>query len=99
MRWADSVPSLFPCTVQPVAPADNAAIWFAMARRTRWHAHIKPVVLTPDGLGLTPVEAQLLPALGPLALQSLADFSARLPTGCVAGNHPTRDQPRVGLQC
>lgn len=50
-----------------------------MLRRLPWWQSVKPVVVTPEGLAMTPVEAGLLPALNPgLSLQSLADFSRRL---------------------
>lgn len=72
-------PVLCPCR------SDNAAVWHAMARRTPWQQHLKPVMLTPDGIALTSIEAGVLPALGPLSLQSFADFSARLPPGTAPG--------------
>ncbi|KAL4435209.1 hypothetical protein ABPG77_001891 [Micractinium sp. CCAP 211/92] len=89
-------PAFSTCTVPVILAAtwrrnfwhvmDNSAVWFAMARRTPWRDHLKPIALTPDGLGLSHPERQLLPALAPLALQSLADASARLPPGHPPGS-------------
>ncbi|KAL4436680.1 hypothetical protein ABPG75_003819 [Micractinium tetrahymenae] len=89
-------PAFSTCTVPVVLAAtwrrnfwhvmDNSAVWFAMARRTPWWEHLKFIALTPDGLGLSHPERQLLPALGPLALQSLGDASARLPPGHPPGS-------------
>jgi hypothetical protein len=37
------------------------------------------VVVTPEGLAMTPPEAQLLPPVTQLSVQTWADFSRRLP--------------------
>jgi hypothetical protein len=54
---------------------------YALLRRTHWRSHAKLVMVTPEGLPLTQPEAQLLPPLSSLSVQTLADFSARLPPG------------------
>lgn len=61
--------------------ADMGAQAYALLRRTPWRGHTKLVMVTPEGLPLTQPEAQLLPPLSRLSVQSLADFSARLPPG------------------
>lgn len=59
-----------------------------MLRRTPWRAHAKLVSVTPEGLPLTQPEAALLPMLSPLSVQTMAEFSSRLPWGY---------RPEVGL--
>ena len=56
-------------------------MYYSLLRRTPWRRHAKLVVVTPDGLPLTQPEAQLLPTLSTLSVQSLADFSRRLLPG------------------
>ena len=66
----------------PAPPlADLAAVYYALLRRTPWRQHIKLVVVTPEGLPMTQPEAQLLPTLSRLSVQSFADFSRRLLPG------------------
>ncbi len=65
--------------------ADMAAQVYSLLRRTSWRQHIKLVMVTPDGLPLTTAEAALLPPLSGMSVQSMADFSRRLPPGMKQG--------------
>ena len=73
-----------------------------MLRQLPWWRSVKPVVVTPEGLALTPMEAGLLPALNPgLSLQSPADFSRRLlplPEGPPAGGSSPGGLPPPSLE-
>lgn len=60
-------------------------MYFSLLRRTPWRHHAKLVVVTPEGLPLTQPESQLLPPLIRLSVQTLADFSRRLPAGFQPG--------------
>jgi hypothetical protein len=51
------------------------------------------VVITPDGLALTGPEAALLPPLSALSVQSMADFSRRLPPRL----HPGQQVDAAGI--
>lgn len=72
-----ATPSLLACTQH----ADLSAVVYAVLRRTSWRAHAKLVSVTPEGLPLTQPEAALLPLLSPLSVQTMAEFSSRLPGG------------------
>lgn len=65
-------------------------MYYALLRRTPWRHHAKLVVVSPEGLPLTQPEAQLLPPLSRLSVQTLADFSRRLLPGFQAGQEVSR---------
>lgn len=67
-----------------------AAQVYSLLRRTPWRHHSKLVMVTPDGLPLTMPEAALLPPLSRLSVQSMADFSRRLPPGLRLGQQVGR---------
>lgn len=60
-------------------PTDLAAPLHGALRLTPWREHVKLVVVTPQGLAPTQPQAGLLPPLSNLSVQSMADFSRRLP--------------------
>ena len=93
---AGALPSSRRCLPLASLLADLAAVYYALMRRTPWRQHMKLVVVTPEGLPMTQPEAQLLPVLSRLSVQTFADFSRRLLPGHKIGQEVSR-QPREVL--
>ena len=59
---------------------DNAARLYTALEQTTWGAqHAKLVVMTSDGLAAPALDYDILQPITPLAVETWADFSARLP--------------------
>jgi hypothetical protein len=58
--------------------ADNAARLYGALRQTPWREHLKLVILTPHGLGMSTFDYQLYQPLTSFKLETWADFTSRL---------------------
>ena len=79
-------PAPFDLPHLPDLAAEQCTQWHTLLQQTSWRHHVKPVVVTPEGLAMPPAQAALMPVLSPLSPATLADFSSRLPAhGFVPG--------------
>ncbi|KAI3428185.1 hypothetical protein D9Q98_006565 [Chlorella vulgaris] len=72
---------------------DNAARFYSALKETAWEQHAKVVLMTGGGLPISAMNLALWQPLSNMSVDSMADFSVRLPDEQIGRRPPGRAQP------